>query len=106
MSINKTAVTQAVMRMSVYYELLAWVVRCVGHDVTLTSWVLMCASKSASLADTTRNNFIFVRIIGTNCVLLVPLHSSVTRMSCGRMNIFVIQHRLFFSSSYVASQQQ
>ena len=89
MSIDKTAVTHAVMRKGVYYELLAWVVRCVGHDVMLVCWVLMCASKSASLADTTRSSCIIVRIIGTNCVLLVPLHSSVTWMSGGRMDIFV-----------------
>ena len=89
MSINKAAVTHAVMRKDVYYELLAWVVRCVGHNEMLVCWILMGTAKSASLADTTRSSRIFVREIDTNCVFLVPLHSNVTRMSRGRMNIFV-----------------
>ena len=81
MSINIAAVTNAVMCKGVDYELLAWVVRCVGHDVMLVCWILMCTSKSASLADTARSSCIFVRVVGTGCVLLMPLHSSVTRMS-------------------------
>ena len=89
MSTDKTAVTHAVMRKGDNYELQAWVMRCAGHDVMLICWILMCASKSASLADTMRSSCIFVRVISTNCILLVPLHSSVTRMSCGRMNILV-----------------
>ena len=89
MSINKSAVTHAVMRKDVYYELLAWVVRCVGYNVMLVCWILMGTVKSASLVDTTRSSRIFVREIDTNCVFLVPLHSNVTRMSRGRMNIFV-----------------
>ena len=89
MSINKAAVTHAVTRKDVYNELLAWVVRCVGHNEILVCWILMGTAKSASLADTTRSSRIIVREIDTNCVFLVPLHSNVTRMSRGRMNIFV-----------------
>ena len=73
MSTDKTAVTHAVMRKGDYYELQALVRRCVGYDAMLICWILMCASKSASLADTTRSSCIFVRVIGTNwchCILV------------------------------------
>ena len=89
MSIDIAAVTNAVMCKDVDYELLTWVVRCVGHDVMLSCWILMGTIESASLADTARSSCIFVRVVGTDCVLLMPLYSSVTRMSRGRMNIFV-----------------
>ena len=80
MCIKKAAVTNAVMCKGVDYELLAWVVRCVGHDIMLVCWILMDTSKDTTLVDTTRSSCIFIRVIGTNCVLLMPLHSSVTRM--------------------------
>ena len=89
MSVYRAAVTNAVMCKGVDYELLTWVVRCVGHNVMLVGWVLMCTTESASLADTARSSCIFVCVVGTDCLLLMPLHSSVTWMSRGRMNIFV-----------------
>ena len=37
MSINKAPITHAVVRKGIYYVLLAWVVRCIRHDVMLIS---------------------------------------------------------------------
>ena len=89
MSVYIAAVTNAVVCKCVNDELVTWVMRCVGHNIVLVGRVLMCTTESASLANTPRSSCIFVRVVGTDCILLMPLHTSVSWMSRGRLNIFV-----------------
>ena len=89
MSVYKSIVANAVMRKGVNDELLTWVMRRVWHNVMLVGRVFMCTTESASLTNSSRSSCIFVRVVGTDCVLLMPLHTSVPWMSRGRVNIFI-----------------
>ena len=89
MGVYIAAVTNAVVCKCVNYELLTWVMRLVGHYVMLIGWVLMCTTQSATLTYTSWSSRIFICIVGSNGVLLVPLHSSITWISSGSMHIFI-----------------
>ena len=89
MSVYKSIVTNAVMRKGVNDELLTWVMRRIGHNIMLVGRVLMCTSESASLANSPWSSCIFVCVVSTDGVLLMSLHTSVSWMSRGRVNIFI-----------------
>ena len=79
----------AVMGKCIDNELLSGVMRFIRHHIMLVSGILMRTTKGASLADTSGSSCVFICIVGSNCVLLVPLHTSVAGMSSRGMHIFI-----------------
>ena len=55
----------------------------------LVSGILVRTAKGTSLADAHRSSCVFIRIVGSDCVFLVPLHTRVLWMSSRGMCIFI-----------------